>query len=64
MEMLEMFEEEFAAVYEAHDCSGWWEVFDSELWEEVQARIVSRCGAGALEAQEFIDWAEGMAGDL
>ena len=42
--MMEVFEKIFNEVYNENNCNGWWEVFDSELFDEVCRRIVDYFG--------------------
>ena len=52
----EMMEEIFWTVGEEHGTSTWYEIYDSDLFEEVCERI-ARVG-------EFTEWLNEMAGDL
>lgn len=64
--MMELFEEIFAEVCMEHDAD-WWEVFDSDLFHEVRARIMERTGMTAEELEDdddFVDWTSTMADDL
>ena len=58
--MFEQFEEIFWQVAEENGINNWWEVFDSDLMEEVENRISVRYGLSA----EYIAWYNEMAGDL
>ena len=62
--MTEIFEEIFWQVADELDITAWWELFDSEEFDEVENRIYERCGAEALESAEFIAWFNEMAEDL
>lgn len=62
--MLERFEEIFAEVAEELKVEGWWELFDSEDFDTVVARIVEEFGSEVLETEEYADWVAEMAGDL
>ena len=62
--MEEMFEEVLAEVGMAHDCSGWWEVYDSDLFSEVMDILSERYGAAVLESEEFLAWEGQLAEDL
>lgn len=49
---------------EAHGCTGWWEVFDSEIFNEIADRIAAQFGEEVWESPEYIEWTSEMAGDL
>lgn len=60
-----IFEEIFWEVAEEHGVSGWWELFDSEDFEEVERRIAERFGvADPCEVEGFIEWNNEMAEEL
>lgn len=42
----------------------WYEVFDGEVFEEVEAKIVAICGEEVLECEEYLEWVQEMAMDL
>lgn len=42
----------------------WYEVFDGEAFEEVEAKIVAICGEEVLECEEYLEWVQEMAMDL
>jgi hypothetical protein len=42
----------------------WYEVFDGEAFEEVEAEIVEMCGEEVLECEEYLEWVHEMAMDL
>ena len=61
----EIFEEIFWQVGEEYGLTGWWEIYDSEAFDEVEDRIAKRFGvADASEVPEFSEWNDEMAGDL
>lgn len=61
----EIFEEIFWQVGEEAGLSAWWEIFDSEIFEEVENRIAKRFGvAEAGEIPEFREWEHEMAWEL
>lgn len=62
--MEEMFEEVFAQVGEEHACGDWWEVYDSELFDEVCERITARLGYDCWDCDAFVEWQSQMAEDL
>lgn len=61
--MLERFEEIFDEVMDEMEKS-WWELFDSEEFEIVEARIAEEFGKDALESEEYLDWVAEMTEDL
>ena len=65
MNTYEIFEEIFCDVATELDCEGWWELFDSDNFEEVERRICQTFGVeDATEVEGFLDWYNAMAGDL
>ena len=65
MQNIEIFEEIFWAVGEAYGLTGWWEIYDSEIFEEVEARIAQTFEVeDASEVDGFLEWANEMAEDL
>ena len=42
----------------------WYEVYDSELFEEVENNIVKEFGASVLNTKEYSEWEEAMYWDL
>ena len=63
--MFEMFEEVFAEVMVEMGITEWYELFDSEDFEEVERRIAERYGVeSAEEVDGFIEWSSEMAMDL
>lgn len=58
--MFELFDEVMMEVAEENGCTAWYEVFDSELMDEVEARIAARYGLGT----EYTEWYNTLAGDL
>jgi len=58
--MYEFFEEIFWQVAKENGITAWWEVFDSELMEEVENRIEARYGL----SDEYFDWYNEMAEEL
>ena len=58
--MFELFEEVLMEVAVENGCTAWWEVFDSELMEEVEDRIAIRYGLG----EEYTAWYNELAEDL
>ena len=58
--MYELFEEIMMEVAEENGCTAWYEVFDSELMDEVEARVSARYGL----SDEYYDWYNQMAEDL
>lgn len=64
IEMGDLFNEVFWEVAEENGCTNWYEVFDSELWEEVCARIASRYGSTIFETDEFKQWVKEMIDEL
>lgn len=58
--MYEIFEEIFWQVAEENGFTAWYELFDSELMEEVESRIEARCGL----SDEYFIWYNEMAEEL
>lgn len=65
MENIEIFEEIFWQVGEEHGLDSWWEIYDSEIFDEVADRIAERFGVSeAEEIPEFQSWVEEMTDEL
>jgi len=62
--MREIFWDIFWEVGEAFDRFDWWEIFDSDVFDEVEKAIAERFGAEVLDSDEFCDWYNEMAEDL
>ena len=61
----ERFEEIFWEVAEKKDITNWWELFDSEEFDEVEQRITEEFKVeDAAEVEGFIKWYNIMAGEL
>lgn len=58
------FEIIFYEVMEFFGISEWWNLFDSDLFAEVEKRIVNEYGAEVLESDIYLEWIECMAEDL
>ncbi len=64
-EYIENFDEIFWEVAEELGINNWWELFDSENFEEVEKRIAQAFDeADAFEVPFFLDWYNEMAEDL
>ena len=65
-EYIETFDEIFWTVYNELGLSGgWWKLFDSENFEEVENRIAKAFDeADAADVPFFLDWHNEMAEDL
>jgi hypothetical protein len=65
IKMFERFDEIFGEVMVELNLTGWWELFDSEDFDEVERRICEVYGVeDASEVEGFIDWYNQMAADL
>ena len=65
MENIEIFEEIFWQIGEEHGLTDWWEIYDSEIFDEVADRIAERFGVfEAEEIPEFQGWVEEMTDEL
>lgn len=65
MTNIDIFEEIFWQVGEEYGLTGWWEIYDSEAFDEVERRIAEHFGvADAFEVEEFLEWNNEMAGEL
>lgn len=63
--MFERFEEIFAEVMVEFGLTGWWELFDSKEFDEVERRICEAYGVTeATEVEGFTEWYNEMAMDL
>ena len=58
--MFDLFDAVMMEVAAENGCTAWWEVFDSELMDEVEARIEVRYGLG----EEYTAWYNTLAEDL
>lgn len=58
--MFDLFEEVLMEVATENGCTAWYEVFDSELMDEVEARIEVRYGLG----EEYTAWYNELAMEL
>ena len=64
-EYIEIFDEIFWEVADELNITTWWELFDSEDFEEVENRIVKAFDeADAADVPFFLDWHNEMAEDL
>ena len=64
-EYIEIFEEIFWEVADELNITTWWELFDSEDFEEVENRIAKAFDeADAANVPFFLDWHNEMAEDL
>ena len=64
-EYIEIFEEIFWEVADELNITTWWELFDSEDFEEVESRIAKAFDeADAADVPFFLDWHNEMAEDL
>lgn len=54
--MRKKFEKIFWEVGHAHNLHTWWEIFDSEVFDEVEATIVKRLGKKVLETEAYHTW--------
>ena len=61
----EIFEEIFWQVGEENNRNHWYEIFDSEIFNEVERRIAEHFGVtDAYDVPEFENWADEMADEL
>lgn len=58
--MFDLFDEVLMEVAAENGCTAWYEVFDSELMDEVEARIEVRYGLG----EEYTAWYNELAMEL
>ena len=64
-EYIEIFEEIFWEVADELNITTWWELFDSEDFEEVENRIAKAFDeANAANVPFFLEWNNQMAEDL
>ena len=61
--MTERFEEIFEEIMEEMDLA-WYELFDSDQFDIVEARIVAEFGEDVLESDEYTAWTSEMAWEL
>lgn len=59
----EKFEEIMEMVQEKYN-KAWYEVYDSELFDEVEELIKQKLGASILDTKEYINWEREMYNDL
>ena len=62
--MFEKFEEIFTKVMLKKGINKWYELFDSEDFEEVEERISELLGYNCWECNDFRNWHHEMAMDL
>ena len=61
----DVFDEIFCDVMDELGLSGWWELFDSGDFDEVERRIVERFSvADVTEVEGFVEWYNIMADEL
>ena len=61
----DVFDEIFEAVMDELGLSGWWELFDSDEFDEVERRIAERFSvAEVTEVESFVEWYNIMAEEL
>lgn len=58
--MFDLFDEVMMEVAAENGCTAWYEVFDSELMDEVENRIAARYGL----SDEYFTWYNTLAEDL
>jgi hypothetical protein len=58
--MFDLFDEVLMEVAAENGCTAWYEVFDSELMDEVENRIAARYGL----SDEYFAWYNTLAEDL
>jgi hypothetical protein len=58
--MFDLFDEVLMEVAAENGCTAWYEVFDSELMDEVENRIAARYGL----SDEYFVWYNTLAEDL
>ena len=64
-EYYEIFDEIFWTVADELEITAWWELFDSDNFEEVEKRIAKAFDEeDAVEVPFFLDWSNEMAEDL
>jgi hypothetical protein len=61
--MIERFEAIFEEVMVEKGLA-WWELFDSNQFDIVEARIVAEFGEDVLDSDEYCDWTQEMGEDL
>ena len=59
--MFEKFEEIFWMVGKRYNLTNWWDIFDSEVFEEVEEEIFARYGENP---KGYNEWVKEMAEDL
>lgn len=62
--MVEKFEEIFEAVMVEKGIEAWYELYDSEDFDDVEALIAETYGADVLESKEYVDWVTELYWDL
>ena len=61
----EIFEEIFWQVGEENNLNHWYEIFDSEIFHEVERRIAERfCAVDPYFVPEYEKWVNGMTEEL
>lgn len=61
----DVFDEIFEAVMDELGLSGWWELFDSDEFDDVERRIAERFSvAEVTEVEGFVEWYNIMAEEL
>ena len=61
----DVFDEIFEVVMDELGLSDWWELFDSEAFDEVEIRIAERFSVTEVtEIEGFVEWYNTMAEDL
>ena len=61
----DVFDEIFEVVMDELGLSGWWELFDSDEFDEVERRIAERFSvAEVTEVEGFVEWYNIMAEEL
>lgn len=62
--MWDLFEEVFEGVMDDLGITAWYDLFDSDQFDEVEHRIVEKFGKEILETDDYINWVDEMCDEL
>lgn len=62
--MWDLFEEVFEGVMDDLGITAWYDLFDSDQFDEVERRIAEKFGKEILETDNYIDWVDEMCDEL
>lgn len=62
--MWDLFEEVFEGVMDDLGITAWYDLFDSDRFDEVERRIAEKFGKEILETDDYTNWVDEMCDEL